>query len=293
MSANDDLAKRIRFPLYLCAAILIVSGLAHVPIYWLSGQSWEGPLSWRKPILFGTSAGMTVWSIGYIMPRLRRVRGDLWLAWMFSISMLVEVGLITLQTWRGEASHFNYTTAFNSTVGHTMLVMITFATIVIIYLAARALRYLDVESDVRLAINSGFVFLVLSCIIGFVISDYGNHEAVIGKNPSIYGEAGVTKFPHGVAIHAIQFFPFACWVLHLLGVSLNWRKQIVWGLIVIMSVMLIFAVVQTLRGKARYDLTQRVGFEAPDPFTSTHHQAFPRSFSIDPHRLASYHVASD
>ena len=288
MSAKNDLAAQIRFPLYLCAATLILAGLAHVPVYWLSGESWEGPLSWRKPILFGTSTGLTVWSIGYVMPRLRRISGDLWLAWAFSIALLIEVALITVQTWRGEASHFNYSTAFNSAVAYTMLVMISFATIVIIYLAVRAMRYLDVEADVRLAINSGFVFLVLSCIIGFVISEYGNHEAAIGNNPSVYGEAGVTKFPHGVAIHAIQIFPAACWVLSWIGLSLDWRKRIVWGLIIFMTAMLAFSIVQTLRGKTRYDLTLRHYGIWPNP-----RQASAESSLADPHRLAFYHDASD
>ena len=258
MSAKSELAAQIRFPLYLSAAIMIILGLAHVPIYLLSGESWEGPISWRKPILFGTSTGLTVWSVGYVMPRLRHISGDRLLAWMFSIALLIEVVLITMQKWRGEASHFNYSTPLNATVAYTMLVMISFATIVIVYLTVRSLKYLDVTPDVRMAINSGFVFLVLSCIIGFVISDYGNHEAAIGNNPSIFGQAGVTKFPHGVAIHAIQIFPAACWVLGLIGIPMNWRKRIVWGLIIFMAAMLAFSIAQTLRGKARYDLTLRL-----------------------------------
>ncbi|MDB4767061.1 hypothetical protein OAG71_05185 [bacterium] len=286
MSASDNLAAQIRFPLYLCAAILIIAGLAHFPIYWLSGESWEGPVSWRKPILFGISTGLTVWSVGYVMPRLNHVRGDLWLSWLFSIALLIEVGLITMQKWRGEASHFNYSTALNAAVAYTMLAMITFATVVIIYIAIRSLRHLDVGPDVRLSINSGFAFLVISCIIGFVISEYGNHEAMLGNNPSVYGEAGVTKFPHGVAIHAIQILPAVCWVLYQIGVPMIWRKRVVWGLTIFMAAVLIFSIVQTLRGKARYDLTL-------DSKAATHRQAFSESFSDDQHRLAFYHAASD
>lgn len=264
---EDNNRSRVAIPLKVSAWLLIALGLAHIPIFLVSGESWEGPLSWRKPILFGISTGLTVWSIAWVLPRLRRKPGDEWIAWMFSIAMVVEVGLITLQTWRGTASHFNHATALDARVDQVMLLMISLATVVIMYLAARSLVYLDAEDDLRLSINSGFAFLVLSCLIGFVISIYGNQQAKIGENPSVYGQAGVTKFPHGVAIHAIQIFPLACWGLARLKIGMPKRKAILWLMIAGMSAMLFFAVVQTLRGKPRFQvsLNSQISEHSADP----------------------------
>ncbi|MFL6101933.1 MAG: hypothetical protein ACJ74K_01115, partial [Actinomycetes bacterium] len=35
------------------AAVLIVSGLAHLLVFAVDGGPWYGPVSWRKPVTFG------------------------------------------------------------------------------------------------------------------------------------------------------------------------------------------------------------------------------------------------
>ena len=45
---------------YLCAALLMVSGLFHGLVYLVDGGGWDGPLSWRKPTVFGLSFGITL-----------------------------------------------------------------------------------------------------------------------------------------------------------------------------------------------------------------------------------------
>lgn len=276
MLFENERGRRAQFPLYLTAGLLIALGCVHVPIFLASGEPWEGPVSWRKPILFGVSTGMTVWSIGYVMPRLQYCIGDRIVAWTFSIALVIEVALIALQTWRGVASHFNHTTVFDSAVAQSMLLMITWATVVIFYIAVRSMLHLKEKPDVRLAINAGFVFLILSCIIGFVISSYGNQQAAIGENPSRYGDAGVTKFPHGVAIHAIQIFPLISWALVLMRVEVVWRKRMIWVAIWLMAIMLVFSIAQTLAGRARFELPTRAAILHPaSPISLTADQRLP------------------
>lgn len=256
--SNSKFLPTARFEttLLLAAVLLIAVGLIHVPVFLLAGQAWEGPLSFRKPILFGISTGLTVASLAWVMPRLRRRAGDSILNAVVSVAMVIEVGLITAQTWRGEASHFNQATALDRTIDSVMLAMITVATIAIVYVAVRSLAYLNAADDVRTGINAGFAFLILSCVIGYVISHHGHQQVIEGKNPSVYGQSGVTKFPHGVAIHAIQIFPLISWVLMGLGVPLAWRKKVVGLAIAFMAAMLVFSIVQTLQGRARFDLSQ-------------------------------------
>ena len=40
---------------YLCGALLVLSGAFHAVVFLVDGGSWEGPVSWRKPIVFGLS----------------------------------------------------------------------------------------------------------------------------------------------------------------------------------------------------------------------------------------------
>ena len=86
----------------------MLSGLAHLGVWLFLGGQWEGPVSWRKPILFGISTGMTVLSIGWLVPKLRPSKIDMFLSAGLGISLVVEVALITVQQWRGVASHFNH-----------------------------------------------------------------------------------------------------------------------------------------------------------------------------------------
>ena len=96
-----------------------------------------------------------------------------------------------------------------------------------------------------------------SCLIGFVILFYGNSQAAIGANPSTFGQAGVTKFPHGVAIHAIQMLPLFCWLMAKIGVCLQRRTRITGFLIAATTTFLMFSLVQTLSG----NVAIRPGFQ--------------------------------
>lgn len=54
-------------PMYVLGLILVGSGLFHVLVFLFSEGSWAGPISWRKPILFGISGGLTTISVGWVM----------------------------------------------------------------------------------------------------------------------------------------------------------------------------------------------------------------------------------
>jgi hypothetical protein len=114
-----------RFSLWL-AAILIASGFMHLAILAWNGADWDGPLSLRKPALFGISGGLTVWSLAWLMTQLRPQRFDRVLVSLTSMSLFIEVGLITLQYWRGVSSHFNHATVLDASIEALMLALILF-----------------------------------------------------------------------------------------------------------------------------------------------------------------------
>jgi hypothetical protein len=53
--------------LYAVGVLLLASGLVHGVVFLVDGGGWDGPLSWRKPILFGFSFGITVLSLGWVL----------------------------------------------------------------------------------------------------------------------------------------------------------------------------------------------------------------------------------
>lgn len=73
------------------SAILVTSGLLHLAKLVWDGGEWNGPLSLRKPGLFGVSAGLTVWSIAWLMTQLRPIKSDRLVANLITGSLFVEV----------------------------------------------------------------------------------------------------------------------------------------------------------------------------------------------------------
>src|SRR4051812_11488710 len=100
--------RRVERIAYVVGALLLASGLIHLAILVLGGLSWEGPLSFRKPMAFGFSFGVTlitiVWTASFVTlgERTRAV-----LLYGFTAASVFETALVSLQTWRGVPSHFN------------------------------------------------------------------------------------------------------------------------------------------------------------------------------------------
>jgi hypothetical protein len=190
-----------------------------------------------------------VWSL------LPRRRGDRWLAAATAWALFVEVLLIDIQRWRGVASHFNRATALDSWLYDAMGALILFVSLVILDLTVRLFfRTTTSSPDMLLAARAGMVFLTISCGLGMWISVYGDMQVAQGLDPERYGAAGVPKFPHGVVIHAIQWLPMVAWIARLAGFGGNARWAFVAMATAGTSLMLVYALAQTLTGHARFDV---------------------------------------
>ena len=236
----------------LVAGLLLVSGVLHLGLWWLSGQAWEGALSLRKPALFGISGGMTVWSLGWVMTHLKPAVSDKFWSRVMAWSLLCEVGLITLQCWRGVPSHFNDATSLDKFIERTMLALILVVTGIIAWLSLRSLRPLSASPTMALAIRAGMLLLLLSCFLGMATTAIGQWNLRYGRPYELWGKAGVLKFPHGVALHAIQLLPLCAWLFAV--VRLPRAYLLMQGLIAAQVGFLLLAVWQTWQGRARFDV---------------------------------------
>ncbi|MFN0137902.1 MAG: hypothetical protein ACKVS9_17500 [Phycisphaerae bacterium] len=245
--------------LYAAGVLLILSGAFHVGVWGASERNWEGPLSWRKPILFGLSTGVTCLSLGWVLGWLRWGKTERIIAVPTAIAAVVEVGLITLQTWRGVASHFNVTTPFDTFVNYAVDALITLITLAIFAMTLRSFGPLRKRNalplgDLALAIRFGMVLLSLGCLFGYWMLWYGARQVGAGQPPEVLGAAGVVKFVHGTPIHAVQALPICCWLLSYFSVGVQARTRAVALLGIGFGLLTLFAAVQTFRGRARADL---------------------------------------
>jgi hypothetical protein len=236
--------------------VLVASGLVHAVIWVVRGGPWEGPVTWRKPILFGISGGLTALSAAWVWAGLPTRRGDRWLAALSAWALFIEVLLIDLQAWRGVASHFNRATPVDSLLYDLMGVLIVFVSLVLVDLTVRLFREpTTFPVDMLLAARAGMIFLVISCALGVWVSVNGDLRMAAGLEPERYGVAGVPKFPHGATIHAIQWLPLAAWIAQRCGLAMSARRAAVWLGILATTALLAFSLVQTLTGHARFDVS--------------------------------------
>lgn len=241
-------------PLLQFGGLLIISGLVHLGLWAVWGGPWEGPVIWRKPVLFGLSGGLTSISLGWVWSQLPWRRGDRTLASVTAWALAIEVALIDLQRWRGVASHFNRDTLFDSILYDAMGGLILLVTVVAADLTLRLLRGpTRLEPAMQTAAVTGMILLVVSCGLGIWASVHGDLQAARGLPPELVARAGVTKFPHGIAIHAIQWLPLLAWAMRRAGVPTALRGWLVWGAATGWTLVLAYALAQTLAGRSRFD----------------------------------------
>jgi hypothetical protein len=250
---------RRALPLAVGGLLLLASGLAHGGVWAVLGGPWEGPVTWRKPILFGISGGLTALSMGWVWSKLPYRRWDVPLAWSASLALVVEVGLIDMQRWRGVASHFNRTTLLDSVLYDIMGVLILWVTLIAADLLLRSFRQrVAVPRPMLLAMRAGLVFLVVSCLLGIWVTVNGELRLGQGLEPERFGAAGVPKFPHGAVIHAIQWLPLLAWAARRAGIAEKLQERLVMSATAGTGLLLLYALVQTLAGRSRVDATPAV-----------------------------------
>lgn len=231
--------------------VLLASGLLHLILLWVSGSEWEGALSPRKPGLFGISASVTVWSLAWVMTKLQPHRFDAILFRILALSLLIEVGLITLQHWRGVPSHFNRATRLDAIIEAAMLGLILLVSVGIAWLATRSVWLAPMDRGMALALRGGLWLLVVSCLLGLIATSLGELNQTRGKNPETWGNAGVLKYPHGAALHAIQILPVFAWALSRMRIS-N-RVGCIRVAIASQCLFMVHAIWQTSQGRSRVD----------------------------------------
>ncbi len=233
---------------------LVGLGIIHIPIQMASDLSWDAPTSFRKPILFGISTGLTLGSLLLLLNDLRPKPWDRYLRSWLCVSLVAEVLLITVQAWRRVPSHFNRATVVDTVIEVSMLAFILFAVVWIFVLTLRSMQqnaFGAVSPARALAQQAGMVFLTLSCFLGIGITVIGNYQLLNGGSTETLGGKGVLKFPHGAVLHAIQTLVAWSWLCDRFHAAHG--KMSVALLSGAHVAFVMYAVRQTWMGRSRWD----------------------------------------
>lgn len=230
---------------YVCGAVLVASGLFHAGVYLVDGGPWQGPISWRKPVVFGLSFGITLATVAWIVGWLRMGRLAGWLLLgTLSVASVGEVLLISMQRWRGVESHFNEDTAFDAAVFSAMGTLVSFVGLATLVIALWSLVRIEAPASLALAIRAGLVLMLVSQGVGV---------QMIAEGGNTFGAAGALKLPHAVTLHAVQVLPALALVLGLTSAPERQRTRLVTAAIGGFGLLVAATLVQTYSGRAPSD----------------------------------------
>jgi len=240
------------------AVLLLVSGLAHLLFLLAVSGDWTGPVSLRKPITFGLSVGMLLWTVGWVIDRLpSRSRLEKSLGLGMVLSGLTEVALISVQAWRGVPSHFNYTTVEDLVVFVSMGVSIAVLSVGLLITTVWTFAARLADGTVALAVRAGMVLVLTGLGIGQWIIELGNdfiERYDLVPDRVLSGEAGVPTFPHAMGFHGIQVFIVAVLITGLVGLNAHAARRVLRLLVAGYSALLGWAVLQAASGRAPSDV---------------------------------------
>lgn len=214
---------------YVTGAVLVGSGLFHLVVLAVDGGSWEGPVSWRKPVTFGFSFGLTLATVTWVSSYIRlgnRVRAVL--LGLFAADCVLEVGGITLQAWRGVPSHFNMETPFDTAVSMSLavgggLLVGILATLAI----ASFTRRPQGPAGMALALRAGWAILLVGLLSGMAMIARGVYLTRTGHQSAGYRSTASLKPLHGVSLHAILVLPALARLLARTSWSARTRRSVV------------------------------------------------------------------
>jgi hypothetical protein len=160
---------------YLVGGALVLVGLAHLAAWLLVGGAWAGPVSFRKPTTFGISFGLTTMTLAWVAGHLRISDRTGWLLLVpLAAADTCEVAWVSLQRWRGMASHFNNDTALDGLLFLLMGgVAIAVAATVILVMTVLAFTAMRAPTSTALAIRAGLLILLVAQGVGGWMSQHG------------------------------------------------------------------------------------------------------------------------
>lgn len=243
--------------LYAVGAVLVAAGLFHLGVFAVDGGPWRGPLSWRKPVTFGLSFGVTTLAVAWIATFLGLGRRTGWrMLGTFGVAMALEVAWVTVQAWRGVPSHFAQR-GFDQVLFILAGTSIAVVTVLLVVVTVLAFRRLEASPSMVLAIRVGLVLLLVGQALGGAIIANGT---AIDRPPTevdlaVFGVAGAMKIPHAAALHAVQILPLLAWLLSFTAMAEARRTRVVAAAALGYSALVAASAVQTFSGLAPLDLS--------------------------------------
>jgi len=242
---------------YVVGGALVLVGVAHLVAWLAVGGAWQGPVSFRKPTTFGVSFGLTTITLAWVTGRLRVSERAGWLLLgPLAAADTCEVAWVSVQRWRGVASHFTFDTTLDYALFLGGAAAIAVTATVIVALTVLAFTAMQAPPSMAVAIRAGLLILLVAQGVGGWMIGHGVGPASDGVTTGLttFGAAGVMKVPHAVALHAVQVLPVLAWLLSFAAVDERRRLSLVRAATLGYLALVAVSVLQTAAGVAPSDV---------------------------------------
>ena len=258
-------------PLFAVAVANLLLAVDFTGLMAVDGRTLLGRNVWTKPWKFATSIAVFTATMGWILPSLSLTdRVETIATYTIGGAMAIEIVLISTQAARGVASHFNTSTALDSTIFMIMGITITISSVAVAYVLWRVIRNPPALAPAYLwgLILGMFVFVLASFQGWLMIAQGGHGVGAPGDGPglpllnwSLTG--GDLRIAHFVGLHALQILPLTGYYAERRGRGSSRQAlgilSVVGGVYVLLTVAVF---VQALRGTP---LVGAVGLPAIPP----------------------------
>jgi hypothetical protein len=231
-----------------------------------------GAPAWLKPLKFAVSTGVFCLTLAWIfhyLPGWRRLRAVV--GWTTAGVFFVEVGIISLQAWRGTTSHFNVGTALDATLFSIMGALIFLQTAMTILVAVAIWRQRFDDAALGWALRLGLALSVLGASTGGLMTAptsaqlaaaaAGTRMTIAGAHtvgapdggPGLPGtgwstDHGDLRVPHFVGLHAVQAIPLLALLLARRRIDPAKRRRLVVAAAASYAALFVILLSQALRG---------------------------------------------
>ncbi len=192
--------------------------------------------AWIKPMKFAVSITAYAWTFGWLLEYTTNRRAKRVISLGLIITMIVEIALIYLQSFRGTTSHFNINTPFDGIVFGVMGWFIAINTVVNLYAVVVFFsKSITITGPTLWAWRSGLLLFSLGSISGgWMVGSLAHTVGAPDGGPGLpfvnwSTVAGDIRAAHFVALHALQVLPLATFALTRLASE----KANRWSMVVI------------------------------------------------------------
>jgi hypothetical protein len=222
-------------PLTFTCLAMFLAFVILIPGIWMDRRLITGAPAWLKPAKFALSASIYSGSLAWLFRYINIHRNWLTIAgWITAIVLVVEVGIIVAQAFRGTTSHFNVSTPLDATLWGIMGSSIAVLWMASVFIALTLFLQPFADQAWGWTLRLAMAITVFGSATGGMMGgptraqteamQQGRKLPVIGAHtvgapdggaglPGVNwsSQHGDLRIPHFLGMHALQLLPLLMW----------------------------------------------------------------------------------